>query len=131
VQKEVAERLSARPGNSGYGAATVLLGVRADCALVRKVPPDVFWPRPKVSSAVLRLSPREEPLVAAEEFETFAAFLRAVFSARRKRLARALGAARLTPAAARRALERSGVDGGLRPDALSPEGFAGLWRATL
>jgi 16S rRNA (adenine1518-N6/adenine1519-N6)-dimethyltransferase len=130
VQKEVAERLCAPPGSAQYGAATALVACGAECALVRRVPPDVFWPRPKVESAVLRLSPLQSPLVTAAEFEGFATFVRAVFSARRKKLTRALGAAGLDAAAARSALEGAGANADARPGELSPSALVALWHAS-
>jgi 16S rRNA (adenine1518-N6/adenine1519-N6)-dimethyltransferase len=130
VQKEVAERLAARPGGGGYGAASVLFGVRAEAALVRRVPPDVFWPRPSVESAVVRLAPLGRPEIDPGEFPRFAAFVRAVFSARRKKMVGALGAAGLAAGDARRALAAAGLDPGERPERLSPAEFAALWRAT-
>ncbi|MHC4914501.1 MAG: 16S rRNA (adenine(1518)-N(6)/adenine(1519)-N(6))-dimethyltransferase RsmA [Planctomycetota bacterium] len=129
VQKEVAERLCASPGGSAYGAATALLRARAECASVRRVPPDVFWPRPKIDSAVLRLTPRPDPDVTAAEFEGFAAFARGLFSARRKKLPRAMAAAGLDAAAAREAIRASGAPEDARPGDLSPAQMAAAWRA--
>ncbi len=131
VQKEVAERLSAGPGRREYGAITVLVAVRAECETVRRVPPEVFWPRPNVESAIVRLAPRPRPLIAAPEFDRFAAFVRALFSARRKKLVSALGAAGLKTEAARAAAASAGADADLRPGDISPEEFAALWRAAL
>ncbi len=87
VQLEVAERFAAPPGGEAFGAVSVLC--QAACAsveLVRRVPPEVFWPRPKVTSAVVRLDPgpgRREALAR------LAAPVRALFDYRRKTLARA------------------------------------------
>lgn len=129
VQKEVAERLTAGPGEPDYGAATVLLAARAEVALVRRVPPAVFWPRPKVESAILRLAPRPDPLVRAEEIAPFAAFLRALFSARRKKLRGALSAAGLEAGPARAALERADLGAEARPGTLCPRELVCLWRS--
>jgi 16S rRNA (adenine1518-N6/adenine1519-N6)-dimethyltransferase len=129
VQKEVAERLVASAGSSNYGAATALLAAGAECALVRSVPPDVFWPRPKVHSAILRLTPRAEPLVFPAEFDSFAAFLRGIFSARRKKLVPAMRAAGREAEAARAAVDLAGVDADARPGELPPTELVALWRA--
>ena len=129
VQLEVAGRLTSSPGTPGYGAATVLVAARAEARLLRKVPPSVFWPQPKVESAIVRLEPLAEPSVAAADFDDFAALVRALFSARRKRLVRALTAANLDPGAARLAIETARLDPGVRPGELSPAEFARLWRA--
>jgi len=129
VQKEVAERLAASPGGADYGAATVLVAARAEVECVRQVPPGVFWPQPKVWSAVVRLAPLAEPPVAAGEMEGFAELVRGLFSARRKTLARALAVAGLAPEQARAAIAAAGADPNARPEALAPEQFARLWRA--
>jgi 16S rRNA (adenine1518-N6/adenine1519-N6)-dimethyltransferase len=128
VQKEVADRLGARPGESAYGAATALLSARAECASVRRVPPDVFWPRPRIESAILRLTPRPKTDVSPAEFEAFAAFVRGLFSARRKKLPRAMAAAGLAPEAAREAIRSCGAPEGARPGDLSPAQMASAWR---
>jgi 16S rRNA (adenine1518-N6/adenine1519-N6)-dimethyltransferase len=128
VQKEVAERLCAAPGSPAYGAAGVLVGVRASARLMRRVPPDVFWPRPKVESAILRLEPLADPAVSAAEFTAFAGMVRGLFSARRKRLPRAMAASGIEPSAVAQALERSGADSAARPEDLSPLQLAQLWR---
>jgi len=130
VQKEVAERLAAEPRSEDYGAATVLLAVRAGCRLLREVPPDVFWPRPKVSSAILQLEPLATPLVAPGEMEGFAALVRGLFSARRKQLPRALEVAGLAPETARAALAAAGAEPTARPEALSPDQFVRIWRSS-
>jgi len=130
VQKEVAGRLAASPGSGDYGAATILVAARARAELVRQVPPDVFWPKPKVWSAVLRLEPLEHPLVTAVEMEGFAELVRRLFSARRKTLARALEVAGLAPERVGAALAAAGAEAGARPEALSPEQFVRLWHAS-
>ncbi len=88
VQREVGERIVARPGERAYGAVSVRVAYRADAALVRRVPATVFWPRPRVESVLLRLSPKP-PNGAVPE----AALFRLVeegFAERRKTVANAL-----------------------------------------
>jgi 16S rRNA (adenine1518-N6/adenine1519-N6)-dimethyltransferase len=90
VQKEVAERLCARPGCRAYGALTVLLGSRWRARILRTVPPTVFSPRPSVESAVVlleRLAPSEIIRCAASELEQR---VRQGFSQRRKQLKKLL-----------------------------------------
>ena len=70
VQREVGERLAARPGDDGYGAVSVHVAYRAVATIVRRVPPTVFWPRPAVDSVVLRLE-RRSPRVAVEDVAGF------------------------------------------------------------
>lgn len=66
VQQEVAQRLCARPGNKAFGALTVRVQYLADCELICTVPPKAFTPPPKVTSAVVRLTPRAFPEPAAD-----------------------------------------------------------------
>ena len=84
VQKEVAERLVATPGGRDYGVLAVLLGSLFEITLVRTVPATVFWPRPEVASAVVRLLPRD-PWTAAE-FQSFSHTVKTLFQQRRKQI---------------------------------------------
>lgn len=87
LQKEVADRFAATPRTSEYGAVTVLLQSVFHIEKVRALPPEVFYPRPRVDSAVLRLTRR--PSIPGD-LETFHAFVRRGFSQRRKQLKRVL-----------------------------------------
>lgn len=87
VQLEAAERFAAGVGDAAYGSVSVLCAALCDrIKLLRKVPPDVFWPRPKVTSAVVRFEPRA---ARAEGFEALSMVVRALFNYRRKTLSRA------------------------------------------
>jgi 16S rRNA (adenine1518-N6/adenine1519-N6)-dimethyltransferase len=130
VQKEVADRVTASPGASAYGALSV--GVQAVAAAERvfTIPAGAFRPRPKVESAVLRLRPRERPLVGPEERASFRAMVVGLFGFRRKQLLR--GIRELTGWDVGRAgecLQAAGVHHALRPESLSPEDFTRLYRA--
>ena len=59
IQKELAERMAAEPGNKDYGALSLLVQYYCDTEIVRKVPPACFIPRPKVDSIVIRLEKLE------------------------------------------------------------------------
>jgi 16S rRNA (adenine1518-N6/adenine1519-N6)-dimethyltransferase len=85
VQREVAERLAAGPGDENYGRLTVAVRCHYDVEILRILPPWVFEPPPKVYSAVIRLMPRE-PCV--DDFDGFQSFTAWLFSARRKTLRR-------------------------------------------
>ncbi|MEM3995619.1 MAG: 16S rRNA (adenine(1518)-N(6)/adenine(1519)-N(6))-dimethyltransferase RsmA [Pyrobaculum sp.] len=85
VQKEVAERLKASPGEENYGRLTVAVRCHYEVEVLRFLPPHVFSPPPRVYSAVVRLTPREPCVEDFAAFEKFTAFL---FSARRKTLRR-------------------------------------------
>jgi len=94
VQKEVAERMAASAGPA-YGALSLIVQARASVEVLRRLPPDVFWPRPKVESAIVRLVPDAARREAIRDPNVFAAVVRAAFSHRRKKLANALSAAHL------------------------------------
>ncbi len=84
IQKEVAERISAKPGNKSYGALTVAVNFYAEPEMVCTVPPSSFMPQPKVSSAVIRLKMREIPAVNVKSADKFFKVVRASFAQRRK-----------------------------------------------
>lgn len=118
VQKEVAERFLAAPGTAAYGPVSVAVRLLAEARVLRQVGPQVFWPEPKVSSALMRLAPR----APARARELCAAgmpeLLQAGFRWRRKTLRKAFPAARL---------EAAGIDPGARPQEVGPE----LWERLL
>jgi 16S rRNA (adenine1518-N6/adenine1519-N6)-dimethyltransferase len=130
VQKEVADRIIAPPGNSAYGALTVGVRTMARAERLFTVPAGAFQPRPKVDSAVLRLTPHERPLVEESQREDFRRMVVGLFGFRRKQLLR--GVRELTAWDVTRAgesLRIAGVDPTLRPEALSPEDFLRLHRS--
>lgn len=129
VQKEVAERVAAKPGGSEYGALSV--GVQAVATVERKftVPAGAFRPPPKVDSAVLRLRPLPAPLVPDDQVAGFRRFTVGLFGFRRKQLLRGLreltGA---SPADASAWLAEAGLAETSRPQELAPADFARLFR---
>ncbi len=119
VQREIAERLRARPGTREYGSPSVLVQLACEVRLLRRVDPAVFVPRPRVESALVRL--RRKGTGASEDL---AALVRLSFAHRRKSLARSLELARAgSLAPARAALEAMGKPADARAEALSPEEF--------
>lgn len=86
IQWELAERMQAKPGTGDYSALTVWLQSQAKLQLIRRLPPSVFWPPPKVDSAVLRIDRWEEGQARIANREQFHDFLRDIFTQRRKRL---------------------------------------------
>lgn len=92
VQKEVADRWSARPGSKAYGSPSVMLQVFADIQRVRNVPPQCFLPRPKVDSAVVRIRWLDAPRVPVPDPKHFERTVRTGFGQRRKTLRNALRA---------------------------------------
>ena len=88
IQREVALRICAAAGTADYGAFTVLCQYFADCELLYDVPPDCFYPMPKVTSSVIRMTVREKPAVSDPEL--LFKIVRAAFAQRRKTLQNAL-----------------------------------------
>jgi len=115
IQKEVAERLAARPRTKAYGALAIIVQALATVAVIGQVPPGCFWPVPRVDSTIFRIEPRSRPAVA--EPQAFARFVTAAFSKRRKQLGTIFGRDVAWPA---------GVTPDLRPDALTVEQLIAL-----
>lgn len=130
VQREVAERVVAAPASENYGALSANLQALASAELVFKVAAGAFTPPPKVESAVLRITPRADPLVSADEEAPFRAMVVGAFGFRRKQMQRVvrelwgLGADE-----AAEILARAGVEPTDRPEVLTPGDFARLLRA--
>ena len=127
LQREVADRLIARPGRKEYGVLSVLIQHSAGVERLLTLPPGAFRPQPNVQSALVRLRfhPPDPPVANAEVFERL---VQAVFTRRRKTLANALRALGETQSAqkAGRALAASAIDGRRRPETLSVAEFARL-----
>lgn len=88
-QREFAKRLVARSGSDDYSRLTVNAYYRASVELLEEVPPEAFFPQPKVTSAIVRLRPREPPFKAKKE-QVFFNVVRALFQHRRQRVRNAL-----------------------------------------
>lgn len=128
VQKEIAERWCAHPGSAKYGAPSVLVQLLCIPETVRLVPPEVFWPAPRVRSAVVRLRPRPEAHPDAGYRRT-ATWVRAAFAQRRKALPRRLAAVAelgVDEAEVVRRLAALGKPADVRPEQLTAEEFARL-----
>jgi len=131
MQREVAERLAARPGTKDWGLLSVLLQQCAEVTIARKVPAGAFHPPPKVESAVVRISfaPSERTPAPRDEAR-FRALVKAGFAQRRKVLVNALSASRVAPPEeVARALEVAGIDGRRRGETLTVEEWVSLERA--
>lgn len=89
IQREVAMRICAQPGSSDYGAFSVFCQYHAQCERLFDVGPECFLPAPKVTSSVIRLTPRPKPDEVADE-DTFFRVVRAAFAQRRKTLLNSL-----------------------------------------
>ena len=131
LQKEVADRVVARPGSGDYGSLAVHVALDADAELVLILPPGAFRPPPKVTSAVVRLRFRP-PAVDIGDRDVFERLVRGVFQQRRKTLLNALRPVADTfGRSAADLLDRAGVDPKIRPGDLALDGFAALSRAVL
>ncbi|MDR1766511.1 MAG: 16S rRNA (adenine(1518)-N(6)/adenine(1519)-N(6))-dimethyltransferase RsmA [Lachnospiraceae bacterium] len=132
VQKEVASRMQAVPGTKDYGALSLAVLYHAQAYLAANVPPNCFIPRPRVSSAVLRLTPRGKPSVDVGDPAFMFALIRAAFATRRKTLANSLGhdpaleALGITKESAAEAIAGLGFPPAVRGEALGLEEFARL-----
>jgi 16S rRNA (adenine1518-N6/adenine1519-N6)-dimethyltransferase len=91
----VGERLAAPPGSRTYGIPSVLVALRATAEVVGRVPADVFLPRPRVASVLVRIARRDQPATDADP-EALADLVRQAFGNRRKMLRRSL-ADRVSP----------------------------------
>jgi 16S rRNA (adenine1518-N6/adenine1519-N6)-dimethyltransferase len=130
VQREVAERVAAPAGHDAYGALSVNVQALATADLVATVPARAFHPRPKVDSAILRITPHADPLVAPHEEEPFSRMVLAIFGQRRKQMRRVLRVLYGVGAeVAEQALARSAIPIEARPETLPPAAFVRLLRA--
>lgn len=128
VQLEVAERIVAKPGDMSLLAVSVQYYMRPK--IVMRLNPAVFYPRPDVTSAVIRLDAHTEPPVQVPDEASFFAIVRAGFSQKRKQLKNTLAAGlRLSNEQALTLLERAGIDPRRRAETLSLAEWAALTRA--
>lgn len=118
-QKEVAQRIVARPGEDAFGRLGVLAGWRTQSRIVFDLPPQAFTPPPKVTSAVVHITPRQTPLPASER--KLARVTEAAFGQRRKMLRQSLKSI-----GGERLLEAAGIDGTRRAETLHIEEFVAL-----
>jgi 16S rRNA (adenine1518-N6/adenine1519-N6)-dimethyltransferase len=122
-QREVAERIAARPGEEAYGRLAVLCGWRCEAKIAFDVSPKAFVPPPKVTSSVVRLTPRQKPLDCP--VRALEAVTQAAFGQRRKMLRQSLKS--LGDAAA--LLDEAGIEPTRRAEEIPVEGFVALARA--
>ena len=129
VQKEVADRILADPGNKTYGALAVGVRAVADAERVLNVGRKSFRPVPDVESTVIRVIPHDPPRVTEEDERSLRHLTRAAFGQRRKQFQRILrDAYRLTPEQVEEVQGGLGIDLRDRPETFSPERFIALAR---
>lgn len=132
IQLELAERMLGSPGGHAYGSLSVTLQALADVEIVRTLSPKVFWPRPKVESAVVKITPRAEKRAVIPDLPWFHFVVRRVFLHRRKNLRGVLHSAwrgRWTKAEVDVMLEGLGLTGQVRAEAMNVEEFIDLAEA--
>lgn len=128
IQKEVAERLCAKPGSKDYGAITVTTQYFSNPEIIKHVPAGAFIPAPKVDSAVVSMEILDTPSVTPKDEKMFFKLIKAAFSQRRKTLINALSSSGAfgSKEEVSKAVESIGLSPTVRGEALSIEAFCRL-----
>ena len=127
IQREVADRLTAKPGTPDYGSITPAVLYYAEPEKILSVPAGCFYPAPKVDSAVVRMRLRRDPRYEPKDRELMFRIIRYAFLQRRKTLANALSADKsLDKQTVSEAIARSGLDPRVRGESLSLADFRNL-----
>jgi 16S rRNA (adenine1518-N6/adenine1519-N6)-dimethyltransferase len=135
VQREMGERMTAAAGSHSYNALSVWIGAQCRGAIARILPPSVFWPRPKIDSAIVRLELEPDRRAAIGDLARFHDFVRDVFCHRRKLLRGVLVrmAGGKQQSAAKEAVEKIyaslGFEASVRAEDIPPDTFVQLERA--
>lgn len=133
MQKEVANRIEAKPGTKDYGSLSIVLQYYTEAKIVMMIPKTVFIPQPNVDSAIVRLTSRKTSMLHLKDENVFFAIVRASFAQRRKTLANNLGRYAQTIGMQREQLlhicENIGIDTKRRGETLSPEEYERLANA--
>lgn len=127
IQREVAERLAAKPGTKEYGALTLAVNILARVELVKIIKKGAFRPPPRVESAVIRISPHRKPLLNPAEVRAFSKLVHAVFGQRRKTILNQLAKyLNINKISAGKILAENGIDPLRRPETISLEEYVRL-----
>ena len=121
IQDEVADRLTAQPGTKDYGRLTIMVQYFYQFEKLFEVPPQAFYPIPKVMSAVIACTPRYPLPFVANDFAMFAQLVKQAFSQRRKTIANTL-----KKIVSIEQLQAAGIDPVLRPEQITLEAFIRL-----
>ncbi len=127
IQKEVADRMQAKPKTKDYGALSLAVQYYSKPKVVACVPPNCFIPRPGVSSEVITLEVYDEPVIKVKDEKLMFRIIRAAFNQRRKTLVNALSNSselNVSKDHVKAALVKLSMDERVRGEALSPEEFA-------
>ena len=123
LQKEVVERIAAHKNSSSYGRLSVMMQLHCEVAPLFEVPPGCFRPAPKVDSAVIRLTPRQQLLIDDDDCHGFEALIRQAFSQRRKTIKNNLKGFCTVDQ-----LEAAGINAGARPQELGVNDYVKLYQ---
>ena len=127
VQKEVAQRLCAKPGGKEYGAISILTSYYSKPEMVCTVPAGCFVPAPKVNSAVVSMQLRDEPAVKVQDEKLFFAVVKAAFAQRRKTLSNCLSSGfHIDKTMVSAKLTELGIEPNRRGETLSLEEYAAI-----
>ncbi len=132
IQKEVAQRIAAKPGGKDYGALTVAVNYYSSPRMICHVPPSSFIPAPKVSSSVISLDIRQAPPVDANDEKNYFKVVKAAFAQRRKTLLNTLASSPAIPMSKdeiANVLRNIGIDEKRRGETLSLQEFADISNA--
>lgn len=127
MQKEVAERICAKPATKDYGILTLAIQYYADCELLFTVSPQSFYPKPNVTSIVIRLTKLDKPRVEVKDRDLLFKVIRSSFNMRRKTIINNLSSSfSLDKATISEILQKSNIDEKRRGETLSLDEFAVL-----
>lgn len=115
LQREVAQRMTGQLDKKLYGTLSIMYHCFSDTEVLFPIPPSFFYPRPKVSSLVVRIQFLDTPRYPIDDYNSFFSFVKTCFISRRKMLRKTIGL--------------SGALGEKRPEDLTPEEFVHLWKA--
>lgn len=132
IQKELADRITARPSTKDYGALSIWVQCQCTAEIVRILPPSVFWPRPKVHSAIIKIAPDETLQARIPDRQFFHQHVRAMFFHRRKFLRSVILAAykgKLDKPSVDEIMASQGLDANSRAEQLDVEQMLSLAEA--
>jgi len=132
IQKELADRITAGPSTRDYGALSIWIQSQCETRIIRILPPTVFWPQPKVESAILQILPDAEKRARIPDLAFFHTFVRSMFFHRRKFLRSELLAAfkdDLDKPTVDAILQEQALDGNARAEELGVEAMLALYDA--
>lgn len=121
LQKEVVDRICAKPNNKSYGRLSIMLQYYCECENLFEVPPESFDPQPKVNSAIIRLKPYQTLPITCKDTQLLSKLVTQAFSQRRKTLRN-----NLKKLAIDEAIEQSGIDTSLRPENIAVADYVKL-----